>query len=103
MNLLAFSDVHGNGDVIKTLVNNVKQKEYDAIIFAGDFTSYENVQELYEEIMKELLTLQTPIYYVFGNRDFPPPKPTFPTLLRKGSKIKIGDNLFITTDQKLVN
>lgn len=49
--LLAFSDIHGNLDAAKLLLDNVKEKEYDVIIFAGDFASFRRVRELYGETM----------------------------------------------------
>jgi predicted phosphodiesterase len=103
MNILAFSDIHGNTDIIKKLLEEVKENRYDAIIFAGDFTSFHNIQVLYQEIMDLLSTLNAPIFYVFGNRDSPRPNPTRPTLLKTGLKPEIGAGIFITTDTRLVD
>ena len=101
--ILAFSDVHGNVEAVRTLIESVKQKKYEAVIFAGDFASFEDVQNLYEKTMKLISFLGTPCYYVFGNRDLPPPTPTYPTLLGKGTKEEIGEGIFVTADERLVD
>ncbi len=42
MLILCFSDIHGNVDAVKHMLEDVHRRDvaYDAIIFAGDFTSY---------------------------------------------------------------
>ncbi|MGC9310865.1 MAG: metallophosphoesterase family protein [Candidatus Aenigmatarchaeota archaeon] len=112
MRILAVSDTHGNVESAKSLVNAVAGKKYDAVIFAGDFTSFEDVQKLYEAIMGELCKIGAPVYYVFGNRDrlfdgfglgiSAMPKPVKPIFLGEG-KFEIGDGIFITGDPELVD
>ena len=105
MKLLVFSDIHGGLDAVKTLINRIGNNKYDAVIFAGDFTSHENVQQQYQyqEIMEKLIGLKAPIYYVYGNRDDPSPRPTYPTYLSKGIKVAIGEGLFLTSDETKVD
>ena len=103
MRILVFSDIHGDLESVKTLMNCIRQKQYSVVIFAGDFTSFEDVQERYQKIMEILTCLKAPIYYVYGNRDLPPPKPTYPTYLSQGIKVGIGEGLSITSDANKVD
>lgn len=41
--------------------------------------------------------------HVFGNRDFPLPDSTYPTLLGKGLKTGLGQNISVTGDKELVD
>jgi predicted phosphodiesterase len=112
LKILAITDTHGNVESAKALVNAVAGKKYDAIIFAGDFTSFKNVQETYEEIMDILGKIGTPIYYVFGNRDrsfdslglgiWAEPEATRPTFLDM-QREEIGEGVFITANPLLAD
>lgn len=112
MKILAVSDTHGNVESAKALVRAVKGKKYDAVVFAGDFTSFQNVQELYEQIMDALGEIGAPVYYVFGNRDrsfddfglgiWAEPEATRQTLLDM-QKEELGEGVFITANPLLVN
>ncbi|MBN2095304.1 MAG: metallophosphoesterase family protein [Candidatus Aenigmarchaeota archaeon] len=112
MKILAFSDIHGEVGAVKVLTKLVKNNKYDAIIFAGDFSSFHEVQEVYEKTMKELSKLKAPCYYVFGNRDrsFDPfgigiyvePEPKYPNLV-SDDKIEIGEGICITANPNLVD
>ena len=103
ISILAFSDTHGNVGAVETLVDHVVQKTYEAVIFAGDFASFKDVQDHYEKTMELLCSLEAPCYYIFGNRDRPPPTPTYPTLLKRGVKKEIGEGIFVTADEELVD
>ena len=39
MNILVFSDIHGNSDAVKKLVAETESKYFDLVIFGGDFTN----------------------------------------------------------------
>ena len=74
MKILAFSDIHGNVDAVKKLVTETESKEYDLIIFGGDFTNSwfdgpEIGQQQMEEVIAVIETLDRPFYFVLGNRD----------------------------------
>jgi len=78
LRFLAFCDIHGNVDSVKNLIRKVKNEQFDAVIFAGDFTNafldrdLVNANKKYQTIMKLLQSLDIPIYYVLGNRDYAP-------------------------------
>ena len=50
MNLLFFSDMHGNLKVLDSLKN--KAKEADGIVCSGDFTVFEEDIEIFENLPK---------------------------------------------------
>ena len=112
MKILAFSDVHGEVRAVRELARIVKGRKYDAVIFAGDFASFYDVQVAYERIMREIVKIGAPCFYVFGNRDrmFDPfgigisvePEATFPTLLTD-QKVEIGEGISITANPDLID
>lgn len=116
LRFLAFSDIHGNIDSVKKLIQNVKNKQFDAVLFAGDFTNafldrnLEDANEKYQIIMKLLQSLEIPVYYVLGNRDFAPTdegiqviNADLPFNLSKDRKIYISKKISISSDQRLVD
>lgn len=74
MNILVFSDIHGNSDAVKKLVAETESKDFDLVIFGGDFTNAwfdgpEIGQQQMEEVIAVIETLDRPFYFVLGNRD----------------------------------
>lgn len=54
MKLLCFSDVHGNVDAVKTMLEDVRRRgaSYDAFVFAGDLTNLSSLHKTAEERRK---------------------------------------------------
>jgi len=74
MNILAFSDIHGNIEAVKKLIIEVSKVEYDIIVFGGDFTNAwfdgpEEGQKQMNEIVSLIKFLNKPFFYIYGNRD----------------------------------
>jgi len=77
MNILAFSDIHGNSDAVRKLISEVSDIEFDIIVFGGDFTNawFDGLDEgkkQMREISSLLKSLNKPFFYVYGNRDILP-------------------------------
>ncbi|MFX0171028.1 MAG: metallophosphoesterase [Candidatus Hodarchaeota archaeon] len=76
VSLLAFSDIHGNVKAVKEMLQDISDKTFDGILFAGDFSNafvngdIEEANDCYYKVMALLQSLDIPIYYVTGNRDF---------------------------------
>ncbi|MBT3720346.1 hypothetical protein HN789_05660 [archaeon] len=64
MNLLFFSDMHGNLKVLDSLKN--KAKEADGIVCSGDFTVFE---EDIEKILKKLSKFDKKVLLIHGNHE----------------------------------
>jgi len=104
---LAFSDVHGSETAVKRLVSEVEGEDFEFILIAGDITNAlltgaEEGQRQARSISDILSTLGRPIYFVYGNRDYPPRsrRPVeFPagTPLENGSR-EVGDGYVLTSD-----
>lgn len=116
LKFLAFSDIHGNTESVKKLIPTVKNEQFDGILFAGDFTNafldrdLEKANDKYQIIMKLLQSLETPVYYVLGNRDFVPKvdgikviNANLPYNLSKEKKIYITKKISIASDHRLVD
>jgi predicted phosphodiesterase len=74
MRILAFSDVHGNIQAVKKLINEASEKAYYIIVFGGDFTTalFDGAdvgQKQMDKIAIILESTKKPLYFVPGNRD----------------------------------
>jgi uncharacterized protein YprB with RNaseH-like and TPR domain/predicted phosphodiesterase len=116
IHFLALSDVHGNVEAVKSVVQEVRESVFDGIIFAGDFTNslltgdFAKANEDYRKIMELLLSLGVPVYYVLGNRDYVstdrgihPIEADIPHFLGKDERISIAPNMYLTGDKNLVD
>lgn len=71
MQVLAFSDLHGNASALKLLRDNIKGESYDCILVAGDLTNAdfvkpdERVRQV-KEIFSIMESFRIPYYYVWG-------------------------------------
>lgn len=68
MKFLVLSDIHGNLENLEKL--NPMAKEADGIIFAGDFTEFEN-EKTGLPVLKALCKMNENIFAVRGNCDYP--------------------------------
>jgi len=70
LTLLAFSDVHGSLEPLKTLVRDVEIKKlnFDAVVIAGDLGNPAEPENL-QNILNELESLGKKVYIVRGNWD----------------------------------
>jgi len=68
MNLLVFSDIHGNFEKVEKIGEELKKS--DAIIIAGDITHFDH-KEKAEEIIKAFAVYNNKILAVSGNCDYP--------------------------------
>ena len=77
MRILAFSDLHGNTEVLESLIQHVKNESFDFLLIAGDLTNAdlikpeETVRQA-KEIFRLLEDLKIPYYFIWGlpNREF---------------------------------
>jgi len=71
MQILAFSDLHGDAATLKLLRDTIKDESYDCILVAGDLTNAdlipppETVQQV-KEIFSIMESFKIPYYYVWG-------------------------------------
>jgi hypothetical protein len=71
MQILAFSDLHGDGATLRLLRDIIKDENYDYMLVAGDLTNAdliqpsETVQQL-KEIFSIMESFNVPYYYVWG-------------------------------------
>jgi predicted MPP superfamily phosphohydrolase len=71
MQILAFSDLHGDASTLKLLRESTKDESYDCMLIAGDLTNAdlisppEAVQQL-KEIFSIMESFKIPYYYVWG-------------------------------------
>ncbi|MCD6275547.1 MAG: metallophosphoesterase family protein [Thermoplasmata archaeon] len=63
MRILIISDIHGNADALRTVLNREK---YDAIWFLGDLTDYGPEPHIVLDILREL----KPEIWIMGNHDY---------------------------------
>jgi len=68
LKLLMLSDFHGHRPVIKEFCKIVDSEHIDSLIVCGDLTHFGSLKSA-EEILKELVTLGTPLFFVPGNCD----------------------------------
>ncbi len=71
MQILAFSDLHGNAAILKLLKDNTKDESYDYILVAGDLTNADLIpptkrMQQVKEIFSIMESFRTPYYYVWG-------------------------------------
>jgi len=71
MRILAFSDLHGNVDLLKLLRDKIKHESYDCILVAGDLTNADllppakRVKQL-KEVFFIMESFKIPYYFVWG-------------------------------------
>jgi Icc-related predicted phosphoesterase len=71
MEILAFSDLHGDASTLRLLRDSVKDENFDYILVAGDLTNAdliepkEKVRQV-KEIFSIMEEFKTPYYYVWG-------------------------------------
>jgi len=78
MRLLCFSDIHGNADAVRLLIQDVRARgaQYDVAIIAGDLTNFSVTHDLpgSQRSLDTMLGMLTDefdnVRYVYGNRDF---------------------------------
>jgi len=67
VSLLAFNDIHGNVKSVKKMLQDVKDKTFDRILFTGDFTNtfvdrdIDKPNERCNKVMELLQSLDIPI------------------------------------------
>jgi hypothetical protein len=72
MQILAFSDLHGDAATLKLLKDRIKEESYDYMLVAGDLTnadllpSPKAVQQQVKEIFSVMESFKIPYYYVLG-------------------------------------
>jgi len=70
MQILAFSDLHGDASTLKLLKDSIKDENYDYMLVAGDLTNAdlipppETVQQV-KEIFSIMESFKIPYYYVW--------------------------------------
>ncbi|WP_461865473.1 metallophosphoesterase [Thermococcus sp.] len=67
MKIVAITDIHGRHERTKKLAEVVRE-EFDLILIAGDLTNFQG-REKAREVLNPILSLQKPIFAVFGNCD----------------------------------
>ncbi len=71
MQVLAFSDLHGDASTLKLLRDSIEDESYDYMLVAGDLTNAdlispaERVQQV-KEIFSIMESFKIPYYYVWG-------------------------------------
>jgi len=71
MQILAFSDLHGDATTLKLLRDSIKNESYDYVLIAGDLTNAdlisaaETVQQV-KEIFSIMESFRIPYYFVWG-------------------------------------
>ncbi|MGB9827694.1 MAG: metallophosphoesterase family protein [Thermosphaera sp.] len=72
MRVLAFSDLHGNVDVLKMLAKRLEGENFDYMLIAGDLTNAdlisdpESVLKQVYEVFHLIESLEIPYYFVWG-------------------------------------
>ena len=71
MQVLAFSDLHGDASTLKLLRENTRREEFDCILVAGDLTNAdlvstkETIRQV-NEVFSIMESFKIPYYYVWG-------------------------------------
>ncbi|ALM74808.1 YfcE family phosphodiesterase [Thermococcus barophilus] len=68
MRIIAITDIHGNENKVKWLVEKIKDEKFDVLLIAGDITHFKGRNSA-EKSLKYLLELKKPVYAVMGNCD----------------------------------
>ena len=66
MKIFAFTDVHGQYDIIQILKKKANKKDIDIVVCTGDFTWFGNHLN---EILKDLNTINKPFLIIPGNHE----------------------------------
>ncbi len=72
MRVLAFSDLHGNIDVLKMFAKRIEGGSFDYLLIAGDLTNADLIGDLeivlkqMSEIFQVIESLEIPYYFVWG-------------------------------------
>ncbi|MBN2420828.1 metallophosphoesterase [Candidatus Woesearchaeota archaeon] len=67
MKILAFADTHGDMSALERIREDVKKKDVDLVICAGDFTFFEQHIEI---MIKKLSELGTDVLLIHGNHEY---------------------------------
>lgn len=118
MKLLCLSDIHGNIDAVKAMVEDTHRRdiEYDAVIVAGDITNAVVTGDLcgaqlcLDSILSILVSEYGKVYIVPGNRDYIGRGKNRKTLvfrhgvlLEPGKKYRLAASLEITSSPELTD
>jgi uncharacterized protein len=68
MNIMAFSDVHGDMRLVRKLVKRAQKKDIGLVVCAGDFTVFENQMK---SILKQFNSIGKKVILVPGNHESP--------------------------------
>ena len=68
MNIMAFTDTHGNIDLTRKLVKRGKQDDVDLIVCAGDFTVFDKNMD---QVLELLDSIGKPVLIIPGNHEIP--------------------------------
>ncbi len=68
MRIIAITDIHGRSEKAEKLAKALRRMEFDLILIAGDLTNFQG-REKAEAVLGPILSLQRPIFSVFGNCD----------------------------------
>ncbi|MBD3319152.1 hypothetical protein GF342_04560 [Candidatus Woesearchaeota archaeon] len=67
LKILAFSDVHGDKQLIASLHKKAEEEQVDLVLICGDFTDYK--EEATEGLIKTFLDKKTPVAIMSGNHE----------------------------------
>lgn len=73
MNFLVLNDIHGNNELMETLLKGTDWKKTDLVFFNGDMTNdIRSEEQLFGDFLDkavELFARETPMYYARGNHE----------------------------------
>jgi predicted phosphodiesterase len=73
ISFLVLNDIHGNNELMETLLKNTKWDETDMVFFNGDMTNdIRSEEQLFGDFLDkavELFASKTPMYYARGNHE----------------------------------
>ena len=68
MRIVAITDIHGRSGKAERLGRTLEDMEFDLLLIAGDLTNFQG-RDKAGEILGHFLSLQKPVFSVFGNCD----------------------------------
>ncbi|WP_324735926.1 YfcE family phosphodiesterase [Thermococcus sp. SY098] len=68
MRIIAITDIHGNENKAKWLVEKIKDEKFDVLLIAGDITHFKGRGSA-EKSLKYFLEFKKPVFAVMGNCD----------------------------------
>ncbi|GAB6102247.1 metallophosphoesterase [Thermococcus atlanticus] len=68
MRIVAITDIHGRSGKAERLGRMLEDMEFDLLLIAGDLTNFQG-RDKAEEILGHFLSLQKPVFSIFGNCD----------------------------------